>query len=215
VAQRRWRARAPPPRGLRPQQPQRHGGDDAADEREDELGSGARGAQRAGRQAARHHAGREGAVCQAHHRTPGCGLAAHALGVDGHVDRARGRAEHEQRRTQRERRGGQPGQRRRGRERDERRRQRRRAPAIDRGARQAHREQRAGADAQQRHPELAVVDPRVRLHRRQRSAPRAPEGTEGGEAAQDTHAPGHDRPGYPRRHRATQRRDAGGRYHLS
>ena len=128
---------------------------------------------------------------QAHHRPAGGGLAAHALGVDGDVDRARGRAQDEQRGAQARRRGRQPGQHGRAAEGGERRRQRRRAPPVDECPGQAHREQGAGADAQQRDAELAVVDAGVRLHRGQRGAPRAPEDAEGGEAAQHAYPPGH------------------------
>jgi hypothetical protein len=159
-------------------------GDERPDEHEDELRAGARVAQRAGRQAPEDHAGGERAVGQAHHRAAGGRLAAHALGVDGDVDRAGRRPEDEQRGAQRHGRGRQPRQRRCRGEGAERRRQCRRAPPIQDPARQPHREQRARADAQQRHTELPIADARVVLHRRQRRSPAAPEGAEGGEAAQ-------------------------------
>ena len=75
-------------------------------------------------------------------------------------------------------------------------RQRGRAPVVDERPGRAHRHEGTGADAQQRDAELAVVDAGVRLHGGQRRAPGAPEGAEGGEAAQHTHPPGH--PSHPR-----------------
>ena len=184
VAQRGVRAPDAAARCGGEEQAERHRGDERADENEDELGAGARAAQHTGRHAPDDHAGREGAVGQAHHRAAGGRLAAHALGVDGDVDRAGRRPEDEQRGAQRRGRGRQPRQHRRRGEGAERRRQCRRAPAIEDPARQPHREQRARADAQQRQPELPVADARVVLDRRQRRSPAAPERAEGGEAAQ-------------------------------
>ena len=132
---------------------------------------------------------------QAQHRAARGGLGAHALGVDGDVDRPGGRAQDEQRRAQARGRGRQPGERGRAREGGERRRERGPAPAVDERPRQAHRKQGAGADAQQGDPELAVVDAGVRLHRGQRGAPCAPEDAEGGEAAQHPRRPA-TRPAY-------------------
>ena len=148
-----------------------HDRDHGADEHEHELRPRAGGAQRAGREAAAHHAGRERAVGQAHHRPAGRGLAAHALGVDGHVDRARGRAQDEQGGAQGRRRRRQPGER--GGRREDRQRggQGGRAPAVDERPGRAHAGQRARADAQQRDAQLPVVDARVRLHRGQGRAP--------------------------------------------
>ena len=77
------------------------------------------------------------------------------------------------------------------------RRQRRSAPAVDERPGRAHRGERARADAQQGHAELPVVDARVRLDRGQRRAPGAPEGAEGGKAAEHAYTPGHDRPPTP------------------
>ena len=93
---RRRRARAAGCRGRR---------DGEADEDEHGLRPRPRPPQSAGGEAAAHHAGREGAVGQAHQRACRRGLAAHALGVDGDVDRPRCRAQDEQRGAQARRRG--------------------------------------------------------------------------------------------------------------
>ena len=130
-AQRGARRRPRPAGGGRAHQDGGRGDDGEADEHEHGLGPGAGGPQAAGGEAAGHHAGREGAVGEAQHGPAGGGLAAHALGVDGDVHRAGGRAQDEQRRAQAGRRGRQPGQRGRPAEGGERRRQRRRAPAVD------------------------------------------------------------------------------------
>ena len=160
-------------------------------------------AQRARREAARHHAGRERPVGEAQHGPAAARLGARALGVDRDVDRAGGRAQDEQGGAQGRRGGGQPWKHRRPGERGQHRRQRRGAPPVDERPRPAHRGERAGADEQQGHAQLPVVHAGVRLDRGQRGAPGAPEGAEGGKAAQHAYPSGHAPPAYPGLRRPT------------
>jgi hypothetical protein len=123
-------------------------------------------------------------VPEVHQRASRCDLLVDAGRVGGDVDGAGGDADQEQRDAERDRRAGQRGQKTGHAEQPHRNRKHRAAAAVDELAGQAHREQRAEPDHQQRQAQLRIGGRRRGLHGGHERSPAAPEGAECGERGQ-------------------------------